>query len=134
MNEMVAVTDQLIELGIDGWIHEDYRMLVNGGRKDIVEKLAKGERADVKRVNNYLKVHFAHIQESDGVMVINGTKNGIENYIGGNVLIELGQAFVLEKKLFLLYGLPANLTYTDEIESMDPVCLDGDLNNIKKYT
>jgi hypothetical protein len=35
--------------------------------------------------------------------------------------------------MFLLYDLPLDSAYIEEIESMDPICLKGDLKNIKKY-
>ncbi|MEX2405238.1 MAG: hypothetical protein WD579_01405, partial [Candidatus Paceibacterota bacterium] len=82
------------------------------------------------RENNYLKVHYAHILESDAILVINIEKKGIQNYIGGNCLIEMGQAYVNDKKIYLLNNIPTNLPYVDEIEAMDPICLDGDLSNM----
>jgi len=60
-------------------------------------------------------------------------KNGKENYISGNVLIEMGQAFVNDKKIFLTNSIPTDSPYADEIISMDPIYLEGKLENIKKY-
>ena len=80
--------------------------------------------------NDYLRVHYKHICESDAILVVNLEKNGIENYIGGNVLIEMGQAYVNDKKIFLLNEIPTDMPYTPEIECMDPVCLHGDIGNI----
>lgn len=131
MHEMVAAKDKLCELGLDGWIHPDYEDLVSGKKNEMLERLAKGERAQIKKENNYLKVHFQHIKDSDGVLIVNLRKNNVDNYIGGNCLIEMGQAYVLDKKIFLLNDLPVGLPYNDEIESMDPVCLYGRLENIK---
>lgn len=39
----------------------------------------------------------------------------------------MGQAHVNNKKIFFLNGMPEGLPYMDEIEAMDPVCLNGDL-------
>lgn len=135
VEEMVRTKDRLCELGYEGWIHEDYEMAVKEGR---VEKLLRaaegaGEHASVKRENDYLRVHYRHICESDAVLFVNMEKNGIENYIGGNVLIEMGQAFVNDKIIFLLNELPTELPYVAEIECMDPICLQGDLGNIEGY-
>ena len=44
----------------------------------------------------------------------------------------MGQAYVNNKTIFLLNGIPTDLPYLAEIESMDPICLNGDLSNIKK--
>lgn len=132
MHAMVAARDQLCALGYDGWIHPDYDALVRGEKQEIVTRADAGEHAAVKRENNYLKVHYKNICESDAVLVVNNEKNGVVNYIGGNALIEMGQAFVNDKIIFLLNEIPENLPYSAEIECMDPVCLQGDLNNITK--
>ena len=63
---------------------------------------------------------------------MNDEKHGIQNYIGGNVLMEMGQAYVNHKKIFFLNGMPSGLAYMDEIEAMDPICLNGDLSEIKR--
>ena len=133
MKEMVASKDRLRELGYDGWIHPDYEAFVRGEKQEILRRAFNGEHAAIKRENNYLKVHYQHILESDAILFVNAEKKGQKNYIGGNVLIEMGQAYVNNKKMFLLYDLPRDSAYIEEIESMDPICLKGDLNNIKKY-
>ncbi len=133
MKEMVACAEKLRALGYDGWIHPDYEAFVRGEKLEIVRRAFNGEHAAVKRENNYLKVHYQHILESDWILFVNAEKNGRKNYVGGNVLIEMGQAYVNNKKIFLLYDLPKDSAYLDEIESMDPICLKGDLAAIGKY-
>ena len=134
MKEMVEAKNKLCELGLDGWIHPHYEAFVRGEKKDHLARWNKGEKAALKRENNYLKVHYKHILESEAVLIVNIKKNGKENYIGGNVLIEMGQAFVNDKKIFLTNSIPTDSPYADEIISMDPICLEGKLENIKKYT
>ena len=131
MHEMVQAKNDLIDLGFDGWIHPDYEAFVRGEKQSILDK-SKTEHAAVKRENNYLKVHYQHILESDAILIINSKKNGHKNYIGGNVLIEMGQAYVNDRVIFLLNDIPTDLPYTAEIQCMDPVCLHGSLNNIRK--
>jgi hypothetical protein len=131
--EMVKCSEDLRKLGHDGWIHPDYEAFVRGEKQDIVNKWLNGEHAAVKRDNNYLKAHYKHILESDAILIVNAEKKGIKNYIGGNVLIEMGQAYVNNKKIFFLYDMPAQSPYLDEIQCMDPICLSGNLANIKKY-
>src|SRR3989344_5557359 len=41
------------------------------------------------------------MQGADAVLVANFDKNGIKNYIGGNTLMEIGFAHVLNQKIFL---------------------------------
>jgi hypothetical protein len=128
--EMVRTTNKLKELGYNAWIHPDYEAFVRGEKKDIIERWHNGEHAAIKRENKYLEQHYRGILESDAVLFVNAEKNGIKNYIGGNVLIEMGQAYVNNKKIFFLYDMPTELPYTDEIEAMDPICLKGNLSAI----
>jgi hypothetical protein len=133
MKEMVEAKNELVGLGLDGWIHPDYEAFVRGEKKEILDRVAQGEHAAVKRENNYLRVHYQHICESDAILIVNLEKKGIENYIGGNALMEMGQAYVNHKMIFLLNGIPTELPYAAEIEAMDPICLNGDLKKIKKH-
>lgn len=133
MKEMVAAKNKLCELGFEGSIHPDYEAFVRGEKKEHVARWKKGERAALKRENNYLKVHYQHILENDAVLIVNSEKNGIKNYIGGNVLIEMGQAYVNDKKIFLTGDIPTQSPYLDEILCMDPICVKGKLENIKKH-
>ena len=103
--EMVKCSSDLRKLGYDGWIHPDYEAFVRGEKQDIVRRWLNGEHAAVKRENDYLKVHYKHILESDAILIVNAEKNGIKNYIGGNVLIEMGQAYVNNKKIFFFNSL-----------------------------
>ena len=130
MKEMVDATKELCVLGHDGWIHPHYEAFVRGEKPEHVARWQNGERAALKRENNYFREHYKNILESEAVLIVNLEKRGIENYIGGNVLMEMGQAYVNDKKIFFLNGMPLGLSYMDEIEAMDPICLQGDLRNI----
>jgi hypothetical protein len=85
----------------------------------------KWEKLELDVIKNY----FEEIKKTDAILVFNKTKNEIENYVGGNSLIEMAFAHVLNKKIFLLNQIPKML-YSDEIEAMGPKILDGDLSKI----
>ena len=70
------------------------------------------------------------IGELNAVLVLNPDKKGIKNYIGGNTLIEMGFAYVLDKKIFLYNPIP-EMSYTDEIKAMKPIILNKDLSKIE---
>ncbi|MFA5230111.1 MAG: hypothetical protein WC422_01530 [Candidatus Paceibacterota bacterium] len=70
------------------------------------------------------------VAENDGILVLNFEKNGLANYIGGAVFMEMIKAFELNKKIFLYNPVPNNIL-KDEIEGMDPIIINGDLNLIK---
>ena len=47
----------------------------------------------------YIMINFEKIAHGDSILVINDLKNGINGYIGANVLMEIGLAFYLKKKI-----------------------------------
>ena len=100
MKEMVDAKNQLCALGFDGWIHPHYEAYVRGDMPKDIERWKNGENAALKRENNYFHEHYEHILESDAVLIVNGEKHGVDNYIGGNVLIEMGQAYVTTRRYF----------------------------------
>lgn len=91
-----------------------------------------GNGQSIETKFNIMKDHFDTIYHSDGILVLNYDKDGIKNYIGTNTLIELGVAFFLKKKIFILNELP-KMALTDEVAAMKPIILGGKLENIKEY-
>ncbi len=87
--------------------------------KDIPKKIAS-------------RTHFSRIENKNNqiVLIVNTTKNGIENYIGPNSFAEIAFAFYFNKNIFLLndYYEP----YLDELTAWNVIPLKGNLNNIKK--
>lgn len=75
---------------------------------------------------------FNEIAKSDAILTLNYSKNGLDGYIGASGLIEIGLAYYLNKKIFLLYPPPPveKTKYTHEILIMQPVILNGDLSKI----
>lgn len=88
------------------------------------------ESAMRKIKDDVIRRYYNKINESDAILVLNPEKKGIVNYIGGNTLLEMGFAHVLNKKIFLLNNVP-ELSYSDEINAMQPIILNGDLLKIK---
>lgn len=131
VKEMVTHKNELCKLGFDGWIHPDYEAYVHEGKNTVAISKIPGESADFKRAHNYIRQHYDHILESDAILIVNAEKRGIKNYIGGNVLMEMGMAYVNDKKIYFLNDLPEGLSYLDEIKAMDPICLSGDLTRIR---
>jgi len=74
--------------------------------------------------------HFNKVVWSDAILVANYDKNNINGYIGGNTLMEMGLAFFLNKKIYLLNSIP-EMSYKEEILGVKPVVINGDLNEIK---
>ena len=76
-----------------------------------------------------IEEHFNEIATSDAILVANYEKNGIRGYVGGNTLMEMGLAFYLKKKIYLLNEIPI-ISYKEEIIGMRPVLLAGKLPSI----
>ncbi|MFH0845801.1 MAG: hypothetical protein V1851_00135 [Patescibacteria group bacterium] len=85
----------------------------------------KWEKLELDVFKNY----FKEISHTDAILVVNKNKKGIENYIGGNSLIEMAFAHILDKKIFLFNPIP-QMSYTDEIEAMKPIIINRDLSLI----
>ncbi len=82
-----------------------------------------------RRMSEAMKNHFDKVEWSDAILVLNHTKNNIPNYIGANTLIEMGLAFYLHKKIFLLKDIP-EIAYKEEILATRPTIINENLNKI----
>lgn len=69
-----------------------------------------------------------NLKQSDAILVMNYTKDGKENHIGANTLMEIGMAFILNKKIFVLNPFPEFCK--DELEAIEVQLLNGNLNKI----
>jgi hypothetical protein len=70
------------------------------------------------------------MQDMDAVLALNLDRKGIKNYIGGNTFLELGFAYILNKKIFLYNPIPDIPFYNTEIIAMRPIIINGDLTKI----
>lgn len=125
-NEMMAVKKSLEKNGHRVFIGPLVKHYINN---EIVYKKGK-EGAKLKIDHDLIRSHFEKIEKSDAVLVLNYTKGKIKNYIGGNTLIEMGYAFYLGKRIYLLNPIP-NQSYKEEILAMEPIVINGDLIKIK---
>src|SRR5688572_22291897 len=63
---------------------------------------AKEDDRIITLEHDLMAEHIDRIRNCDVLLVVNEAKNGLEGYVGTNVLIELGTALALGKKIFLL--------------------------------
>ena len=132
--KMIEIANELTRLGHTCELPYSTRRIVSGGltlEEYLKEIEINGDKKFRKEANiDVIKEHYEFIKNSDAILLINIDKNGIENYIGGNALMEIGFAYVLGKKIFLLGPIP-EIGYKDEILAMQPIVLNGDLREIK---
>lgn len=140
--EMESARDQLIALEHEVKIPElalEVPQKFGGGRKVHFGKyIEENGGIDAFPTNHdiwslkegAIKDHFEKIDWADAILVTNIEKRGIEGYIGGNTLIEIGLAFYLKKRIYILNPISSELYYKQEIYGMKPVLLNGNLNLI----
>ena len=129
--KMLEYKKLLIGSGHDVIVHPDYEAFIKGEKQELWNQVSGSEHYKAKKSQGYIKWYYNAICSSDAILVLNFDKNGIKNYIGGNVLMEISFAHVNDKKIFLLNPIPEKVSYVDEIKAMVDVVLGGDLKKIK---
>jgi hypothetical protein len=132
ISEIKKAGDDLTELGHFVVLPKSAEMVITGeisGKTLTDENLDSAKRIERKIKLNAIRRHYNKIKECDAILVLNYSKKGIENYIGGNTFLEIGFAHILEKKLFLLNPVP-DMLYTDEILAMQPIIINQNFNLI----
>lgn len=132
-NEIIKVKEELESRGHNALLPKAIKKFSLRTADDAdAFKSDKGSYMKIKPV--YMHEHFDKIEKSDAILVVNGEKRGIENYIGGNTFAEMMIAFFLNKKIFLLNPMPTHerlSAFREEIECVNPIVLNGNLDNIK---
>lgn len=128
--KLVEIYHQLEKLGHEPVMHEEMFGIADGTAKEIIDGINL-DHAEIKRKYGFIKIWHGLIKSSDAILVCNYDKNGMENYIGGNTLMEIGFAHVLNQKIFLYNSIPDIPYYKSEIEAMKPEIINGDLSKIK---
>ena len=123
---MLELRDELRNLGHEAYITTLSQPFV--GKTDEEKEVIKLHQ---KNNMDAIREFWNLMQGGDAILVANYDKNGIENYIGGNTLMEIGFAHVLNQKVYLLNPVPEIKFYKTEIEAVKPVILHGDLTLIR---
>jgi len=125
-DKMVEVRDALISRGHNAFVTDLHKAMAGKNQEEIEEiKLYQKFNQDA------IREFWNSMQGADAVLVLNYDKNGIKNYIGGNTLMEIGFAHVLNQKIFLLNPIPEMPYCKSEIEAVKPIVINGDLSKIK---
>jgi len=93
------------------------------------EDLEHCERTDIMRACMDAQ------EDCDAILVLNHPKEEFEGYIGTHSLIELGLAYYLKQKIFLLHPppTPEKARYHVEVMHMKPIILHGDIYKLKEH-
>lgn len=84
-----------------------------------------GEKAE------FIQTNFKNIAKGNAILVINGEKNGIKGYIGANVLMEIGLAFYLGKKIYIWNPVDKNASHKEELLAFNVTFVNKNLSKIK---
>jgi len=129
--EIRTLADALEARGFEVEIPPTSRLILEG---ELTVEQIKAEKATgtfseratkVDAIRRYWKI----IQRADAVLIANYDKKGVKGYVGGNTFLEVGFAHVLNKQIYLLNPIP-EMMYTDEIKTMQPVVINGDISKI----
>lgn len=124
--KMFETKNVLDSMGHEAFLTELHKALM-GKTDEEKEKIKLHQKYNMDAIREF----WREMQGADAVLVLNYDKKGVKNYIGGNTLMEMGFAHVLNQKIFLLNPIPEINFYKTEIEAMKPVIINGDLNLIK---
>jgi hypothetical protein len=124
--EMLEVKGRLERNGHTCFVPDGIFDYLNGK----VEKIGGSEGTKRKIANDLIRKHYNFIEKSEAVLVVNYEKNGIKNYIGGNSFLEIGFAYILGKKIFLLNEIPEIDLIKQEIDAIQPTVIHGNLDMI----
>lgn len=121
--EMEEARDTLLDRG--------FRVHVPGEVDDLSKNEfymdSDDERIEAKIEYDLIREHFRKVEIANAILILNYEKKGIPGYIGGNTFLEMGYAFGLGKKVYLLNPIP-QMDYYTEMVAIQPVVLNGDLN------
>ncbi len=125
VEKMLEVRDNLEKMGHSAFVTDLHNALV-GKSDEEKEKIKLNQKYNMDAI----RVFWRAMQCADAILVLNFDKNGIKNYIGGNTLMEIGFAHVLNQKIFLLNPIPDIPFYKTEIEATKPIVINDDLTKI----
>lgn len=93
-------------------------------KMSLEEELASCKETDIMRE------FFNDIANHEAILFLNYEKRWIPGYIGASVLMEIGIAYYLEKKIFLMNKIDRTQWYALEVLIADPTILNGNLSLI----
>lgn len=123
--QMLDIMNRLRALGHDAFASSWLEEFI--GKDDAAKEQIK---LDQKFNRDAIRDFWRKMQTGDAILVLNFGRHGVPNYIGGNTLMEIGFAHVLDQKIFLWNQIPDIPYYRSEIEAVKPTIINGDLSRI----
>lgn len=124
---LVAVEKELVEAGYNVEIPVSAKTMKENN--DFIVSHFKGVFSSAQK-GKFIQENFRNIAKSDAILVINNEKNGIRGYIGTNVLMEIGLAFYLNKKIYLWNQFSEEAPYKEELLAFGVSVINQDISKI----
>lgn len=94
------------------------------------EWYSKGKEEHAKMKGEMFRKSRERIKMMDAVLTLNFDKEGKKNYIGGSTFLELYEAFMEGKDIYLWNEIPEGILF-DEINGFAPKIINGNLDLVK---
>ena len=124
-NKMLEIRDELNSLGHEAFVTDLHKAMI-GKNAEEIEKIKLYQKYNLDAIREFWRA----MQGADAVLVLNLDKNGIKNYVGGNTLMEIGFAHVLNQKVFMWNPIPEMPYCKSEIEAVKPTVISCDITKI----
>jgi hypothetical protein len=127
--KMLKTKRQLESLGHSVFVPPDIGFHIKD--PSLIDNLEKNYMHTIEK--DVLRDCFNLIAKSDAILVLNYPKNKINGYVGTSALMEIGLAYYLGKKIFLLNSIPKakDFRWVHELNIIQPIVIEGDLGKIK---
>ncbi len=125
--KLIEVQSQLVNMGHVVEIPISAKMMIDSGSFDpsnFKESFTNQQKKDFFRNN------LDRMKDCDAILVINEEKNGIAGYIGTSVIMEIGIAFYLNKKIYLWNPMSPDAAYKPEIDAFEAMVINQDITQI----
>jgi hypothetical protein len=120
------IKEQLQNLGLEVIIPAMAEKMKETGDYEVSHyKTWYADPGDYHKKASLMHGHFDEVAKADAVLILNYEKNGKQNYIGANVLMEMALAFHMKKPIFILNEMPTDSAFEEELLGMMPVILHG---------
>lgn len=129
--QAIEIQDQLTNLGFSVIVPATATRMKESGDFEVSHyKTWFADANDYHKKSQLMRAHFEEVEKADAILVLNYEKRGIQNYIGGNVLMEMAIAFWLKKPIFILNEMPKESAFEEEIKGMEPILLHGTVSTL----
>jgi hypothetical protein len=131
--QVIDIQEELQKLGLKVIVPKTATRMKEANDYDVAHyKTWFADANDYHKKAELMRAHFDEVDKADAILVVNNQKHGVDNYIGGNVLMEMAIAFHQGKLIFIQNEVPKESAYLEEILGMQPVVLHGKAADLAK--